>query len=66
MWANVAETALELHLLACSEKVTEDLRTRDAVVRQLDRDPGVDNSAISVATKNGEESSRRFTADGIS
>ena len=30
-----------------------DVRTRDAVVRQLDFDPGVDNSAIGVAVKDG-------------
>jgi osmotically-inducible protein OsmY len=30
-----------------------DVRTRDAVVRQLDWDPGVDSSAIGVAVKSG-------------
>jgi osmotically-inducible protein OsmY len=30
-----------------------DVRTRDAVVRQLDWDPGVDSSAIGVAVKDG-------------
>src|SRR5688572_14398057 len=30
-----------------------DMRLRDAVIRQLDRDPGVDDSAIGISAKDG-------------
>jgi osmotically-inducible protein OsmY len=39
--------------MATKTLTTTDLRTRDAVVRQLDFDPEVDNSAIGVAVKGG-------------
>jgi osmotically-inducible protein OsmY len=39
--------------MATKTLTSNDVRTRDAVTRQLDWDPGVDNSAIGVTVENG-------------